>query len=269
MRVAFQGEKGAYSEEAIYKHYSLEVESVPRPYLRDVFNTVEAGEADYGLVPVENTIEGSIVRAYDLLNERSLKASGEEIHRIQHCLIAHPDAKLGDIKKAYSHPQALGQSREYLETNGIEAVNFYDTAGSVKWIKENNVMDAAGIASAQAAETYGMKILVKGIETNTENYTRFLEIGYDEPEPTGRDKTTLAFIVQHKPGTLVGALKEFSDRSINLEKIESRPRIGKPWEYIFFVDLEGHIKDDSISAALDALKDYTLYLKHLGSYPRA
>ena len=269
MRVAFQGEKGAYSEEAIYKHYSLEVESVPRPYLRDVFNTVEAVDADYGLVPVENTIEGSIVRAFDLLNERSLKASGEEIHRIQHCLIAHPDAELGDIKKAYSHPQALGQSREYLETQGIEAVNFYDTAGSVKWIKENNVRDAAGIASAQAAETYGMKILVKGIETNTENYTRFLEIGYDEPEPTGRDKTTLAFIVKHKPGTLVGALKEFSDRSINLEKIESRPRIGKPWEYIFFVDLEGHIKDDSISGALEALKNYTLYLKHLGSYPRA
>ena len=269
MRVAFQGEKGAYSEEAIYKHYGLEVESVPRPYLRDVFNTVEAGEADYGLVPVENTIEGSIVRAFDLLNERSLKASGEEIHRRQHCLIAHPGAELEDIKKAYSHPQALGQSREYLEKNGIEAVNFYDTAGSVKWIKENNVLDAAGIASAQAAETYGMKILVKGIETNTENYTRFLEIGYNEPEPTGHDKTTLAFIVQHKPGTLVGALQEFSERSINLEKIESRPRIGKPWEYIFFVDLEGHIKDESISSALDALKDYTLYLRHLGSYPRA
>ena len=269
MKVAFQGEKGAYSEEAIYKHYGSEVETVPRPYLRDVFNTVESGEADYGLVPVENTIEGSIVRAYDLLNERSLKASGEEIHRIQHCLIAHPDARLEDIKKAYSHPQALGQSREYLETNGIEAVNFYDTAGSVKWIKENNVRNAAGIASTQAAETYGMKILAKGIETNTENYTRFLEIGFDEPEPTGRDKTTLAFIVQHKPGTLVGALKEFSDRRINLEKIESRPRIGKPWEYIFFVDLEGHIKDDSISSALDSLKKHTLYMKHLGSYPRA
>ena len=268
-KVAFQGERGAYSEEAIYKHYSSNVESVPRPYLRDVFNTVEKGEADCGLVPVENTIEGSIVRVFDLLNERSLKASGEEIHRIEHCLIVHPSAELKDIKRAYSHPQALGQSREYLETSGIEAVNFYDTAGSVKWIKENNVMDAAGIASARAAETYGMKILIKGIETDSENYTRFLEISYDEPEPTGRDKTTLAFIVQHKPGTLVGALKEFSDRSINLEKIESRPRIGKPWEYIFFVDLEGHFEEKSIASALDALKDYTLYLKLLGSYPRA
>jgi chorismate mutase/prephenate dehydratase len=268
-RVAFQGEKGAYSEEAIYNHYGSDVETLPRPYLRDVFNTVETGEADCGLVPVENTIQGSIVRAFDLLNERSLKASGEEIHRIQHCLIAHPETELEDIKKAYSHPQALGQSREYLEINGIEAINFYDTAGSVKWIKENNVLDAAGIASAQAAETYGMKILVKGIETNSENYTRFLEISYVEPEPTGLDKTTLAFIVQHKPGTLVGALKEFSERHINLEKIESRPQIGTPWEYIFFVDLDGHIKDSSISGAMNSLKDYTLYLKHLGSYPRA
>ena len=115
MRVAFQGEKGAYSEEAIFKHYGTGVESVPCPYLRDVYNAVEAGKADFGLVPVENTIEGTIVRAYDLLNERSLIASGEEIHRIQHCLIGHTDAELSDIKKAYSHPQALGQSREWLE----------------------------------------------------------------------------------------------------------------------------------------------------------
>ena len=269
MRVAFQGEKGAYSEEAIFKHYGVEVESVPRPYLRDVFNTVELGEADYGLVPVENTIEGSIVRAYDLLFERELKASGEEIHRIQHCLIAHPDAELSDIKKAYSHPQALGQSREWLVKQGIEAVNFYDTAGSVKWIKENDIRDAAGVASAQAAETYGMKILAKGIETNTENYTRFLVIGNDRPEPTGNDKTTLSFIVAHEPGTLVGALREFSTRGVNLNKIESRPRIGTPWEYIFFVEVDGHIEDENINSALEGLRDYTIYLKHLGSYPKA
>jgi chorismate mutase/prephenate dehydratase len=184
-------------------------------------------------------------------------------------LIAHPEANLDDIKKAYSHPQALRQSREYLENHNIEAINFFDTAGSVKWIKENHIVDAAGIASAQAAETYGMKVLVRGIETNIENYTRFLEISFASREPTGRDKTTLAFIVGHRPGTLVKALREFSDRRINLEKIESRPRIGKPWEYVFFVDLEGHIKDNNISEALGALKKYTIYLKHLGSYPRA
>jgi prephenate dehydratase len=268
-RVAYQGEKGAYSEEAIFKHYGKKVKTVPRPFLRDVFNSVELGEAEYGMIPVENTIEGSVTRAFDLLNERSLKASGEEIHRIQHCLISHPDANLSDIKKAYSHPHALGQSREYLEKNNIEAINFYDTAGSIKWIKENSVMDAAGIASAQAAETYGMKVLVKGIETNAENYTRFLEISYEDREPTGRDKSSIAFIVGHRPGTLVKALQEFSNRSINLEKIESRPRIGKPWEYVFFVDFEGHIKDITVMEALIALKNYTIYLKHLGSYQRA
>ena len=268
-KVAFQGEKGAYSEEAIYKHYGSEVITVPKPYLRDVFVAVEAYEADYGMVPVENTIEGSIVRAFDLLNECNLKASGEEIHRINHCLIGLPNSKLENIKKAYSHPQALGQSREYLESHNIEAMNFYDTAGSIKWIKENNIKDAAGIASAQAAKTYGMKILAKDIETNQENYTRFLEIGHNEPEPTGNDKTTMAFIVAHKPGTLVASLKEFSERGINLEKIESRPRIGNPWEYVFFVDVDGHIKDVDLSNALNSLRKHTLYLKILGSYPRA
>jgi chorismate mutase/prephenate dehydratase len=268
MKVAFQGEKGAYSEEALFKHWGKDVESVPRPYLRDVYNAVENGKADYGLVPVENTIEGTIVRAYDLLNERTLKASGEEVHRIQHCLIAHPDSKLEDIKKAYSHPQALGQSREYLESHEIEAISFYDTAGSVKWIKENDIRDAAGVASAQAAKEYGMKILAQSIETNTENYTRFLVIGKDEPRSTGNDKTTFAFIVAHKPGTLVKALQEFSFRGVNLNKIESRPRVGSPWEYIFFVEVDGHIEDENIASAVEGLKDYTIYLKHLGSYPK-
>lgn len=269
MRVAFQGEKGAYSEEAIFKHYGNDVESVPRPYIRDVFNAVEEEEADFGLIAVENTIEGTIVRSYDLLNERSLKASGEEVHRIQHCLIGHPDSELSEIKKAYSHPQALGQSREWLENNDLEAVSFYDTAGSVKWIKENDIRDAAGIASAQAASEYDMKILARGIETNTENYTRFLEIGKEERKPTGNDKTTLAFIVEHRPGALVSALNEFSSRRVNLSKIESRPRIGSPWEYIFFVEVDGHIVDEHVASAVGGLRDHTVYIKHLGSYPKA
>jgi prephenate dehydratase len=268
-KVAFQGERGAYSEEAIYKHYGTEVKSIPRPSLKAVFNIVENGDADYGLIPVENTIEGTIARSYDLLNECSLKVSGEEIHRIQHCLIAHKDSEIKDIKRAYSHPQALGQSREYLDNKGIEAVEFYDTAGSVKWIKENNIRDTAGIASAHAAKIYGMKILKKGIESNPENYTRFLEISFNEPQLTGSDKTSLAFVIQNKPGKLVAAIKEFSNRGINIEKIETRPIIGKPWEYIFFMDVEGHVNDDMLSSALDALKNNSNHFKLLGSYPRA
>ena len=127
----------------------------------------------------------------------------------------------------------------------------------------------AGVASAQAAAEYSMKILARGIETNNENYTRFLEIGYANPEPTENDKTTIAFIVEHQPGTLVNALSEFSSRGVNLSKIESRPRVGKPWEYIFFVELDGHITDGPLASAVEGLEEYTIYIKHLGSYPKA
>ena len=269
MKIAFQGETGAYSEEAIIANYGIDVIPVPCPYLRDVFDTVEAGEADSGLIPVENTIEGSIVRTYDLLNERSLKAGGEAIHRIVHCLIAYPDVKLGEIKKVYSHPQALGQCRKFLEANSMEAIPSYDTAGSVKILKGLNVMDSAAIASSRAADVYGMQVLRRGIETHTENYTRFLLVKPDDHEQTGDDKTSIAFIVDHKPGSLYQALHSFADSSINLTKIESRPQLGAPWEYVFFIDIQGHRKDEAISSALIKLENYARSVKILGSYPQA
>ncbi|MCW4048142.1 MAG: prephenate dehydratase [Candidatus Bathyarchaeota archaeon] len=269
MRVAFQGESGAYSEEAIIKHWDDQAEPVPKPYLPDVFNAVEKGEADLGLVPVENSIQGSIVRTFDLLNERTLVAQGETVLRIVHCLIVNPGVKAGDIKKVYSHPQALGQSMEYLEKHGYEPVGAYDTAGSVKNIKDDERKDAAAVASSRAAQVYDMEILEQGIETHKENYTRFLVIGRDKPRPTGSDKTSIAFVVKHEPGSLVKALSTLSERGINLMKIESRPLVGTPWEYIFFIDFEGHVKDKTISEALDELNKQTNYIKHLGSYPRA
>jgi prephenate dehydratase len=269
MRVAFQGERGAYSEEAIINHWNNSVEPVPRPYLIGVFDAVEEGDADLGLVPVENSIEGSIVRTFDLLNERSLVAQGETVLRVKHCLIANPSVKMVDIKTVYSHPQALGQARQYLEKHGFDPMAHYDTAGSVKHIKDNKLMDAAAIASLRAAQVYGMDVLQQGIETHNENYTRFLVVGRDRPEPTGRDKTSLAFVVKHNPGTLVKALDAFARRSINLTKIESRPLVGSPWEYIFFIDFEGHINDNNVKAALDDLSLQTRYIKHLGSYPQA
>jgi len=269
MRVAFQGERGAYSEEAIISHWTDEAEPVPRPYLAGVFDAVEEGDADLGLVPVENSIEGSIVRTFDLLNERSLVAQGETVLRVRHCLIANPGVKMVDVKVVYSHPQALGQARQYLEKHDYESVAHYDTAGSVKYIRENNLMNAAAIASLRAAQVYDMDVLQHGIETHNENYTRFLVIGRDKPRPTGRDKTSIAFVVKHDPGTLVKALATLADRCINLTKIESRPIVGSPWEYIFFIDFEGHIEDNNVKAALDELSLHTSYLKHLGSYPQA
>lgn len=269
MKVAFQGETGAYSEEAIIQNWGKEVTTVPRPYLRDVFDAVEAGKADVGLVPVENTIQGSIVRTFDLLNERSLNAQGEVVYRVIHCLIVNPGTKLADLEQVYSHPQALGQSREFLEKHGLEAVNYYDTAGSVSIIRDQKMLNAGAIASARAADVYGMEVLKTSIETHKENYTRFLEIGKSEPTPSGRDKTSLAFVVKHEPGSLTTALKTLSERGINLMKIESRPLVGKPFEYIFFIEFEGHRENQLVKEALAELTSASNYLKILGSYPQA
>ena len=269
MRVAYQGEQGAYSEEAIIKHWGDRAEPVPLPYLQEVFAKVEQGEVDLGLVPVENTIQGSIHLTFDLLQESDLKIQGETILRINHSLIVNPGTKLEDLRKVFSHPQAIGQSRAFLEENGLEPVSTYDTAGSVKMIKEKGITEAAAIASIRAAEVYGMEILAEGIETHQENYTRVLIIGKGKTKPTGRDKTTLTFITEHKPGSLLRALHTISDQGINLLKIESRPLIGKPWEYIFYVEFEGHEDDPRVKRSLEDLEKVTTSIKKLGSYPRA
>ncbi len=269
MRVAYQGMPGAYSEAAVVQHWGDAAEPAPKPYLEDIFDSIESGEAEAGLVPVENTIEGSITRTYDLLNERSLTVMGETVFRVIHCLIANPGVSLGDIKRVYSHPQALGQTRAYLVAHGYEPVNYYDTAGAVKMIRDGELLDAAAVASERAAEIYGMNVLDLGIETDRANYTRFLAIGRSAAPATGRDKTSIAFTVDHKPGTLIAALCALADRRLNLTKIESRPYLGRPWEYVFFVDFEGH-RDEPVSAeALREMEAHAKSLKVLGSYPRA
>jgi len=268
MRVAFQGEKGAYSEEAIVSHWGDRAEPLPRPYLYDVFDAVEAGEADLGLIPVENSIEGTVVRTLDLLYERPLKVLDETVLRVRHCLISNPGVKLEDVKRVYSHPQALGQSRVFLERHGYEPVGEYDTAGSVKLVKERGMMDAAAVASRRAAEVYGMEVLAEGVETHSENYTRFLAIGTGEASPTGRDKTSLAFTL-NRNGTIIGALNTLAVGGVNLLRIDSRPLLGEPWKYVYFIDLEGHIKEPALRRALEKFGEQTMRVKHLGSYPRA
>ena len=269
MRVAFQGERGAYSEAAATQRWGEVAEPLPLPYLEDVFDAVENGQADMGLVPVENTIEGSVTRTFDLLYERGLRIQGETVFRVVHCLIVNPGVSSSEIRRVYSHPQALGQTREYLAHHGYEAENFYDTAGSVKMIRDQGLRDAGAVASRRAAEIYGMTVLAEGIETNKENYTRFLVVGRGEQPPTGEDKTSTAFIVAHRPGTLALALSALAERGINLTRIESRPLLGKPWEYIFFMDAEGHEKEPPMSDALEDLKRTSDHIKILGSYPRA
>jgi len=268
MRVAYQGAPGAYSEAAVIEHWGNKAEPVPKPYLEDVFATVEASEAKAGLVPVENTIEGSITRTYDLLNERSLTVLGETVFRVVHCLIVNPGVEFNEIKRVYSHPQALGQTRAYLAAHEYEPVNHFDTAGAVKMIRDGGMRDAAAVASRRAAEIYGMRILAEGIEDLGENLTRFLHIGRGSNHLTGRDKTSLAFTVDHRPGTLIAALRILADRHLNLTKIESRPLPGRAWEYVFFIDFEGHLDEPISAEALRELAAYAGSLKVLGSYPR-
>jgi prephenate dehydratase len=269
MRAAYQGMPGAYSEAAVIQRWGGSAGPVPKTYLEDVFDAVEAGEAEAGLVPVENTIEGSITRTYDLLKERSLTVLGETVFRVSHCLIANPGVALGEIRRVYSHPQALGQTRAYLAAHGIEAVNYYDTAGAVKMIRDGGLRDAGAVASRRAADIYGMTVLAEAIEDNGENYTRFLHIGRGTTHPTGHDRTSLAFTVDNRPGTLIAALHALADRGLNLSKIESRPYPGRPWEYVFFIDFDGHAEDPAAAGAIRDLAGYAGSLKVLGSYPRA
>ena len=273
MKVSFQGEPGAYSEQAIFNYYG-EVETLPCESFDVMFDSVASGKSDVALAPIENSLAGSIHQNYDLLLRHDLHIVGEYLLRVRHCLITMPGVKKGDIKKAISHPQALGQCAEYLRKAGIKPETVYDTAGSVKMLKTSGAMDTAAIASRRAAEIYEMQILEEGIEDNSENYTRFLAVGREAVVPEGdlhaggRAKTSIVFTLKNIPGALFKAMSVFALRDIDLTKIESRPLQGKPWEYLFYIDLIGSTSDDVTKRALDHLGEYALTLRVLGSYPR-
>jgi chorismate mutase/prephenate dehydratase len=268
-RVAFQGEPGAYSESAVYQFFGSKTRVKPCMDFRDVFESVKRLGVDAGVVPVENSIEGSVNQNYDLFFNYDLKVCGEVIVKIAHCLIANPGASLDQIKTVYSHPQALAQCRSFLEHLKYEQIPAYDTAGSVKLIKEQKLMSAAAIASERAAEIYDMQILAKDIADNKENYTRFVILSeYDSPV-TGKDKTSIIFSAKHEPGSLYHTLGEFAKRKINLTRIESRPTKKTAWEYNFYLDFEGHRTEPKCAETLKALEKYTTFIKILGSYPKA
>jgi len=267
--VAFQGEIGAYGEEAAFQFFGPLIQVKPRESLDDVFKVVERGEAQFGVVPIENSLEGSISRVYDLFLDSSLKVCGETELRVSHCLIASPEAQLGSIKRVYSHPQALAQCRAFLKHLDCELIPTYNTAASVKMIKEQGITDGGAVASARAAEIYGMKVIAKEIEDNPNNFTRFFILSKQDSPPSGEDKTSIVFSVKHKPGTLYEFLRELAGRNINLTKIESRPTRQKPWEYNFYLDFEGHREDKLSREILESLERVSLFVKVLGSYPKA
>jgi chorismate mutase/prephenate dehydratase len=266
--VAFQGERGAYSEEAILSFFKSDVLVSPHPTLFDTFEAVQKKNVDFAVVPVENSLEGSVNETYDLLLSTDLKVQGELKLRIQHSLIARPEIKISKIRTVYSHPQALAQCRKYLRNLGVTLVATYDTAGSVKIIREKKSNGIAAIASIRAASIYGMNVLKEGIEDNSSNYTRFFILAFEDVPQTGNDKTSIVFSAKHDPGALFAVLKEFADKEINLTKIESRPTRKKPWEYNFYLDFEGHREDEKCKAALMFLKKKHMLTKVLGSYPK-
>ena len=268
VRVAFQGEPGAYSEEAAIRLCG-EVDTVPCQLLADVFEAVAAGRADRGVVPVENSQAGTIHETYDLLLAHQLVIVAECDLWVSHCLMALPGQTLADIRQAYSHPQALAQCDRYLRGIGVEPVACYDTAGSAKMIREQLRAGAAAVASRRAAEIYALAILASGIETNRHNYTRFLGIGKAAAPRTGPSRTSVVFVVQNRPGTLHRVLGALAARQINMTKIESRPLRVRTWEYVFYMDFDGHADDANVRAALDEMRPHTSTLRVLGSYARA
>jgi chorismate mutase/prephenate dehydratase len=269
VHVAFQGERGSYSHEACERYFGTHIAVKPLRTLRDVFHVVERGHKVFGVVPVENSYEGSINETYDLLASTTSKVCGEILVRVRHCLIGKPGTKADEVTSVYSHPQALAQCARYLRTHKMEAVPAYDTAGSVKLVKRIRSRKVAAIASRRAAELHSMQIIAEGIEDSGVNYTRFLVLGKRIAPISGDDKTSVIFGVEHKPGSLYRALKALSTRGINLTKIESRPVKNTPWQYNFYVDFHGHMRDKVCSEALRDLRRRSTFVKTLGSYPIA
>ena len=267
--VAFQGAIGAYSEQAAATFFGSGIQVKPYEGLEDVFRAVEQDEAQFGIIPVENSLEGSISKSYDLLLDSSLMVCGETELKVSHCLIANPGASLASIKRIYSHPQALGQCQAFIKHLNCELIPTYDTAGSVKMIKEKGITDGAAIASTRAAEIYNMNIINCGIEDNPHNFTRFFVLAKQDAPPSGNDKTSMVFAVKHKPGALFCFLEQLTVSKINMTKLESRPTRQKPWNYNFYMDIEGHRQDTPLREALGHLEDYAIFIKVLGSYPKS
>ena len=268
MKVAFQGEPGAYSEAAALAYIGPKIETLPCESFQDVFDSVQNQICESGIVPIENSLAGSIHQNYDLLLQHQLYIVGEYFLRVQHCLIALPGVEKSEIRKVISHPQGLAQCNHYIRSLGAVTEAGYDTAGSVKIVKERGDRSLAAIASLRAAEYFGMNVLQQGIEDDPANFTRFLVISRTPVFPSEAAKTSIVFTLKNQPGALFKALSVFALRDIDLTKIESRPLVGKVWEYQFYIDFAGSTTDCKVARALEHLGEYATTLRILGSYPR-
>jgi prephenate dehydratase len=275
--IAFQGERGAFSEEAARRLLGPEVDVLPCPRFEDLFRNLKDGRVSGAVVPIENTLAGSVHENYDHLVTYEFPIVAETNVRIIHNLIAAQGVKFSQVRRVFSHPVALNQCLDFLARNPqMERTPFYDTAGSVKMLMEERLTDAAGIASAVAAEIYGARVLRRSIESDRQNFTRFFLLrtpAYARRHPVKADehtiwKTSLVFSTRNTPGALFRALSAFALRDLNMTKIESRPLRGKPWEYLFYVDFLGRVDAPNAKNALRHLEEVADFLRVLGCYPK-
>jgi chorismate mutase / prephenate dehydratase len=267
MTVAYLGPPATHTHLACFEYFGSSVQTQPKESIQEVFEAVEKRKANYGVVPIENSTEGSVNQTLDRLIESEVMICGEVMIQVSHHLLSRT-GRPEDIRKIASHPSALEQCRKWLRKNfpDVEVAEAASTAKAAQMAAENP--KTAAIASSLAAQLYGLKVVESRIEDYLSNYTRFLVIGLHTNPRTGKDKTSILFSISHAPGSLYQALKPFSEKGINLTKIESRPMKGKPWEYIFFVDIEGHAADAPIREVMAELEGSALFLKLVGSYPQ-
>lgn len=268
LKVAFLGPQATNTHVAAMRQFGLSAQLVPQKNVAAVFEEVSRGRADYGVVPVENSTEGIVANTLDMFMELDLVITAEIKMPISHDLLSFT-GRMEDIRRIISHPQALAQCKRWLEENlpDIPQVDVASTALAAQMAAEDRTL--AAVASEMAATLYGLQIVKPKIEDNPNNFTRFLVIGRKSPPRTGRDKTSVMFSVRDEPGILYRMLEPFSRRGINLSKIESRPMKSKAWEYIFFLDIEGHSDEEAVAAAVDELKGYCQLFRVLGSYQKA
>jgi prephenate dehydratase len=274
LRAAFQGDPGAFSHKAAMDLLGPEVVVEPRQRFEDVFMALRDGAVDAAVIPIENTLHGSVHENYDHLLQFDFRIVAETNVRIVHNLIAVPGIRFKDVKRVFSHPVALNQCIDFFKANPqIEREPFYDTAGSVKMVMSEGLKDAAAIASAVSAEIYGAKILKRSIEDDRQNFTRFFLLRRADQPPLvlneqGKKgwKTSLVFTIRNQPGSLFKALSAFALRELSMIKIESRPLRGKPWEYLFYVDFLGNTEDERVQRALSHLQELADMLRVLGCY---
>lgn len=275
-RIAYLGIKGAFSEQAARQYFGPHMHDVACATFAQIFDHLAAGRADYGILPIENSLAGTVAQSYELLTRHQARIQGEVVLKIEHALLAIPGSTLASLTDVRSHPQALAQCAAFIEAHNLNPVAWYNTAGSAKDLAADPQPHIGAIASPQNADLYGLSVLATNIQDNPANYTRFFVLSAnDAPDHNPMQtqpipmKTSLIFITRHQPGALVNCLTCFAERGINLTKLESRPLHGRPFEYQFYVDFEGHADNEAFRAAFADLQNHTEMLRVLGSYPAA